>query len=163
MKKKLSSTSADRNKKWHLQSWWLYIGKTCCRGHTLTLHCTIPPPTGLPSRIDGPMWQQQMPFLATLLIMVIEIQFNFQIYVLFAEKKNISKITFNIQWNLKQIWHSWQPKYQKATSKGSRTMGSEWPDKRDKTGFGSVTRGWEEIFRVVLLLWLTAWALGWFE
>ena len=26
-------------------------------------------------------------------------------------------------------------------SKGSRTMGSEWPDKRDKTGFGSVARG----------------------
>ena len=32
-------------------------------------------------------------------------------------------------------------------------MGSEWSDKHDKTGFGSV-------IRVVIL---TVWALGWFE
>ena len=33
------------------------------------------------------------------------------------------------------------PEYQSVTSKVSRTMGSKWPDKFDKTGFGSVTRG----------------------
>ena len=33
------------------------------------------------------------------------------------------------------------PEYQRVTSKGSRTMGSEWPDKCDKTGFGNVARG----------------------
>ena len=31
-------------------------------------------------------------------------------------------------------------RYQRV-SKGLRTMGSEWPDKRDKTGFSSVARG----------------------
>ena len=50
--------------------------------------------------------QQQMHFLATLLIMLIEIRFNFQIYVQCSEKA-ISKITFNFQWNLKQISHPW--------------------------------------------------------
>ena len=33
------------------------------------------------------------------------------------------------------------PKNQRVTSKGSRTMGSKWPDKHDKTGFGNVARG----------------------
>ena len=37
---------------------------------------------------------------------VIEIRFNYQIYVQYAEKA-ISKITLNFCWNLKQIWHSW--------------------------------------------------------
>ena len=32
-------------------------------------------------------------------------------------------------------------RYQRVASKGPRTMGSEWTDKRDKTGFGSVARG----------------------
>ena len=30
-------------------------------------------------------------------------------------------------------------------------MVSEWPDKRDKTGFGSLARGEEIFFRVVIL------------
>ena len=30
-------------------------------------------------------------------------------------------------------------------------MGSEWPDKRDKTGFGSMSRGGGMIFRVDIL------------
>ena len=40
------------------------------------------------------------------------------------------------------------PEYQRVTSKGSRTMGSEWPDKFDKTRFGSVARGggWGDFF-----------------
>ena len=33
------------------------------------------------------------------------------------------------------------PEYQRVTSKGSRTMGFEWPDKRDMTEFGSMARG----------------------
>ena len=33
------------------------------------------------------------------------------------------------------------PDYQSITSKGSRTMGSEWPDQCKKTGLGNVTRG----------------------
>ena len=49
-------------------------------------------------------WQHQMHFHATLLIMVTRIWFKFQICVQYAEKA-ISKITFNIRWNLKQIGH----------------------------------------------------------
>ena len=89
-------------------------------------------------------WQHQMYFLATLLIMVIEIRFNFQTCVQCAEKA-VSTIIFNIQWHFKQIWRLWHTEYQRVTSKGSRTMGSEWPDKHDKAGFGSVARG-EGIF-----------------
>ena len=55
------------------------------------------------------------------------------------------------------------PEYQRVTSKVSRTLGFEWPDKRDKTRFGSVARGGWNIFRVVILPMLTVWALGWFE
>ena len=72
--------------------------------------------------------------------MVVEIRLNFQIRVLCAEKA-ISKITFNIPWNLKQIFRSWHTWVSKGNIKGMRTMGSEWPDKRNKTGFGSVVRG----------------------
>ena len=50
--------------------------------------------------------QHQMHFCTTFLILVLEIWFNFQIDVQCAEKA-ISNITFNIRWNLKQIWHSW--------------------------------------------------------
>ena len=45
----------------------------------------------------------------------------------------------------------------------SRTMGSEWPDKRDKPGFGSVTGDGGKFFHVVILPSLTVWALEWFE
>ena len=48
--------------------------------------------------------------------------------------------------------------------KGLRTMGSEWPDKRDKTRFDSVARGGGGIFfHMVILPSLTVWALVWFE
>ena len=47
-----------------------------------------------------------MHFPAILLIMVIEIPFNFQICVQCAEQA-ISKITFDILRNLKQSWRSW--------------------------------------------------------
>ena len=54
-------------------------------------------------------------------------------------RKNISKITFIFQWNLKHSWHTW---LSKGNIKGfENNMESEWHDKRDKTGFGSVTRG----------------------
>ena len=42
-------------------------------------------------------------------------------------------------------------------------MVSEWPDKCNKTGFGSVAKGGEIFFHVVILPNLTVWALGWFE
>ena len=32
------------------------------------------------------------------------------------------------------------PEYQRVTLQGSRTMGPQWPDKRDKTRFGSMAR-----------------------
>ena len=57
-----------------------------------------------------------------------------------CKKKAILKITFNIRWNLKQFGVRGTPGYQRVTSKGSRAIGSEWPDKRDKTEFGSVAR-----------------------
>ena len=41
-------------------------------------------------------------------------------------------------------------------------MGSEWPDKRDKTGFNSMASGGGIFFGVVILPKLTVWALGWF-
>ena len=43
------------------------------------------------------------------------------------------------------------PEYQRVKSKGLRAMGSEWHDKREKTGFGSVARGGGNIFRMVIL------------
>ena len=63
-------------------------------------------------------WQHQMYCHGTLLIMVIEIRFKFQICMQCAEKA-ISN--------------------QRVTSKCSRTMGSERLDKRNKTGFDWVT------------------------
>ena len=51
------------------------------------------------------------------------------------------------------------PGYQRVTSNVSRTMGSEWPDKRYKTGFGSVTGGGGG-GGVIILPSLTVWALG---
>ena len=79
-------------------------------------------------------------FLVTLLIKVIEILFNFQIYVQYSQKA-ISKITFNVKEILSKYDICGTPDYQRVTSRVSRTMGPEWPDKRDKTGFDSVTRG----------------------
>ena len=64
-----------------------------------------------------------MHFLTTLLIMVIEIRFNFQIYIQFAEKA-ISKITLSISNEiLSKFGVRGTPEYQMVTSKGSRTMG----------------------------------------
>ena len=51
-------------------------------------------------------------FSCNLLIMVMEIRFKFQICVPCAEKA-MSKIIFNIRWNLQQIlrlWHTWVSK-----------------------------------------------------
>ena len=61
--------------------------------------------------------------------------------------KSHLKKTFNIRWNLKQIWRSLHTSVSKGDIKGSRTMGSEWPDKHDKTRFGSMAmQGWGEVF-----------------
>ena len=82
-----------------------FVGRTCQCGyldHAFTPHCTIlPNNTGAITHRWTPR-QQQMHVLATLLIMVIEIRFNFQIHMQCSENA-ISKIAFNIQWNLKQI------------------------------------------------------------
>ena len=67
-------------------------------------------------------WQHQMHFRVTLLIMVVEIRFNFQIGEQCAEKA-ISKITFNIRWNLKQIWCSWYTWVSKGDIKGFENNG----------------------------------------
>ena len=58
--------------------------------------------------------QHQMHFCAILLLLVLEIRFNFQIDLQCAEK-----FTFNIQWNLKQIWRSWHT----WVSKGNNIKG----------------------------------------
>ena len=52
--------------------------------------------------------------------------------------------------------------YQRLTSKGSRTVGSEWPDKHNKTRFGIVARSGMKFFHVVILLNWIVLALGWF-
>ena len=67
-------------------------------------------------------WQHQMHFYATLPMMVIEIRFNFQICVQCAEKA-ISKITFNIRRNLKQIWSLWHTRVSKCSIKGFENNG----------------------------------------
>ena len=77
--------------------------------------------------------------------MIIEIRFNFQTCVQSAVKFISNK--FVVRGLIG---------YQMVTSKGSRTMGSEWPDKRDKTGLGSVTRVC--FFRMIILPILTVWA-----
>ena len=61
-------------------------------------------------------------FRPTLLIVVIEIRFNFQIYVQCAEKI-ISKITFNIRWNLEQLWRSRHTWVSKGNIKGLENTG----------------------------------------
>ena len=79
------------------------------------------------------------------------------------KKKKIYKINLHIWWNLEQIWHSW---HTWATSKGSRTMGLQWPDKHNKTRFAT----WPGMcfvlfcfFHVLNLPSLTMFALGWIE
>ena len=103
--------------------------------HTFIPYCTIFPQLSAHCGAVMHRWiwlQLRMHFYATLLILVLEIRFNFQIDLQCAEKA-ISKIKFHIRWNLEQIWHSW-PTW--VTSKGSWTMGSQWPGKHDKTGGG---------------------------
>ena len=53
---------------------------------------------------------------------LIEIWFNFQIYVQCAEKA-ISKITFNIRWNLEQLWRSRNTWVVKGNIKGFENNG----------------------------------------
>ena len=139
---------------WWLQMFWCHdIERTCRLGfidHALTPHFTIAPHVG-----------HRHASLATLLIMVIEIWFNFQIYVQCAEKA-ISKITFNIRWNLKQIWHSCHTWVSKGNIKGFENNGVWGPDKRDKTGFCSISKDGGKFF-CVAIPGLTLCALGWFE
>ena len=118
-------------------------------------------PSRATSCIAGP-GAALMHFHATLLIMTTEIRFNFQIGVQCAEKA-ISDITFNIRWNLKQIWRSWYTWVQKGWYQRVR---EQW----GLSGLISVIRsglaawpGLGDFFRVVILPKLTVWALGWFE
>ena len=86
-----------------------FMGRIRRRGyldHAFMAHCTILPHLRAQWGTVTHCWtrpQHQMHFHATLLIMVIEIRFNFQIHVQCA-KKAISKITFSIQWN--RSWHT---------------------------------------------------------
>ena len=81
-----------------------------------------------------------MHFRATLLIMVIENRYNFQICVQCLKGHFIKSFSISDE-ILSKFGFCDTPEYQRVTSKGSRTMGSERPDKRDKTGFDSVPRG----------------------
>ena len=69
-------------------------------------------------------------FNVTLLILVPEIPFNFPFDMQCAGNTN-SSVSSQVNASFEQIlfpWHTW------ARSKSLRTKGSEWPDKRDKTG-----------------------------
>ena len=96
----------------------LHVGRTRRRGyldHTFTAqYCPTRP-------------HHQMCLHATLLIMVTEIRLNFQIGVQCVEKA-ISKITFNIWWNLKQIWHSWHTWVSMGDIKGPGARGIFLPE-----------------------------------
>ena len=76
-----------------------------------------------------PRLQRARSLAATLLTLVLEIPFNFQSDMQCAGNAN-SNVSFQVNASFEQIlflWHTW------ARSKGLRTLGSEWPDKRDKT------------------------------
>ena len=166
--------------RWFEMSWQSYItsllyryvfsvpiGKTCRRGY-LNRPCFNAPLHNFPSLWGAvthhcTRWQHQMHFHATSFAnnIVIEIWLNFQICEQCAEKA-ISKITFNIRRNLKIEsdfrngsskfqWCSWNTWVSRVTAKGSRTMGSEWLDKCNRTRFGSVSRAGKIFFRVVIL------------
>ena len=69
-------------------------------------------------------------FNVTLLILVLEIPFNFQFDMQCAGNVN-SNVSIQVNPSFEQIlfpWHTW------TRSKGLRTIGSKWPDKCDKTG-----------------------------
>ena len=89
--------------------------------HAFKLHYTISP-HWVAVMHRWTRWQHQMHFRATLLMMVIEIRFNFQICVQCTEKA-ISKITFNIRWNSPQIWCSWPTWVSKGNIKGFENNG----------------------------------------
>ena len=117
----------------YLHYWCLFsIGRTRRRGyldHAFMHHCTIYP-TWAEWRAVMHRWtlmQHQMHFCATLLILVLEIRFNFQIDVQCAEKEAISKNHFQypmkseanlafVDYNRHEIkfilssWHTWVSK-----------------------------------------------------
>ena len=78
--------------------------------------------------------------------MVIENRFNFQIFVQCAEKPILKSLSISDE-VLSKFGVCGTPEYRRVTSKDSRKMGIEWPDKcnisSNKTGFGSVTRAGE--------------------
>ena len=143
------------------------IGRTRRHGyldHAFIPHCTIF--SHLRAKWGAIMhhWtqpQHQTHFHTTLPIMVIEIQLNFQICVQCAEKTFLKSLSISHE-ILSKYGILGTPEYQRVTSKSSR-MGSEWPDKHNKTGFGSVARDGGKFFHMVILPNLTVWALGWFE
>ena len=98
-------------------------------------------------------------FNVTLLILVLEIPFNFQFDMQCAGNVN-SNVSFQVNASFEQFffpWHTW------ARSKGLRTIGSKWPDKCDKTRL-AVWPGVGEIFFCVRNgPKITVWALGCFE
>ena len=122
--------------------WWAHftkknaviIGRSPRRGfldHAFMLDCTILP--HLLAQHHWPRLQRARllaAFNVTLLILVLEIPFNFQFDMQCAG--NVSSIvSFQVNASFEQIlflWHTW------ARSKDLRTIGSEWPDKRNKTG-----------------------------
>ena len=109
--------------------------------HTFMLHCFTPPP--------GLQWVRLMAACnVTLIILVLEIPFNFQFHMQCAGNAN-SNVSFKVNASFEQIlflWHTW------ARSKGLRTIRSEWPDK------SMIRPGL--LFRVVNCPKITVWALG---
>ena len=118
-------------------------------------------PSGSPWHTTGPdcsVVSSLAAFNVILLIFVLEIPFNFQFDMQCAGNDN-SNVSFQVNASFEQIlfrWHTW------ARSKGLRTLGSEWPDKRDKTGL-TPWPGVGGIFCVVNRPKITVLALGWFE
>ena len=78
-------------------------------------------------------------FDITLLILVLEIPFNFQFDMQCAGNANFN-VSFQVNASFEQIlfpWHTW------VRSKGLRTIGSWWPDKRTGLQCG---QGWGKNF-----------------
>ena len=87
----------------------LHIGRLPRRGcldHGFMPCCTIPPHLPTPSNLIQ-LWN----------------------WCVMCWESRFENLIGHFRWNLEQIWHSW---HTKLTWNGSRTMGSEWPDRHYK-------------------------------
>ena len=104
-------------------SFLTYIGRSPRQGlrhHAFMLHCTILPQPLAQQGVRLQRVRSLVAFNVTLLILVLEIPFNFQFDMQCAWNVN-SNVSFHVNACFEQIlfpWHTW------ARSKGLRTIGS---------------------------------------